>query len=200
VLQGKLNQANRLRAEAIRQQELALREKRAAEQAARVAATEQAAREAAQAEKQRIEEQARVAAAARAQTQQQRTPALANTETAAAQSDNIVPIPKPSNTTPTATAASGSLQKLLKLKRYQAPDYPPEAATRGVGGVVTVAFTVDVKGTTRDIKVTASNPEKLFDRAAVAAVRRWRYDPVEVNGVPTEIPTTLAIRFAPPTQ
>jgi periplasmic protein TonB len=195
MLQGKLNQANRLRAEAIRQQEQVLREKRAAEQAARVAAAEQAAREAADAEKKRIEEQARVAAARAAQ----RAPVPASTDSEAAVSQ-AVPVPKPTTAAPTANVTGSSLQKLLKLKRYQAPDYPPEAAARGIGGVVTVSFTVDVSGTTRDIKVEASNPEKLFDRAAVAAVRRWRYEPVEVNGVPTEVPTRLAIRFTPPTQ
>jgi len=38
----------------------------------------------------------------------------------------------------------------------------------------------------------------VFDKAAVTAVKRWRYEPVKVNGAPVEIPVRTTIRFELP--
>ena len=49
----------------------------------------------------------------------------------------------------------------------------------------------------------ASSPPSrpaLFDRAAIAAVKRWRYEPVIVDNVPQEVPARTSIRFALPNQ
>ena len=43
-------------------------------------------------------------------------------------------------------------------------------------------------------------PAGVFDHAAIAAVKRWRYEPVIVNNVPTEVPARTSIRFALPNQ
>jgi protein TonB len=93
-----------------------------------------------------------------------------------------------------------SLQKLLKRTRYIAPEYPQRALEKGIAGSVTVEYVVDANGETRDHKVTASEPEGVFDRAALAAVRRWRYEPVLVDEVPVEIPTRALIRFEVPAE
>jgi len=90
-----------------------------------------------------------------------------------------------------------SLQSSLKRKRYVAPEYPESEQNKHVGGVVRVSFTVNVKGEPIDVQVEASEPAGVFDRAAVAAVKRWRYEPLVIDGVPTEVPVRLAIRFAP---
>ena len=92
----------------------------------------------------------------------------------------------------------GSLQSILKRKRYVAPDYPADALARQLGGTVIVEFTVNTEGEPRDIRVQSAEPKGVFDRAAIAAVRRWRYEPPVVSGAPTEVPVRMSIRFAPP--
>ena len=57
---------------------------------------------------------------------------------------------------------------------------------------------VDVNGEPRDARVVDSDPPEIFDKAAITAVKRWRYEPVVVNNVPTEVPTRMVIRFELP--
>lgn len=101
-----------------------------------------------------------------------------------------------------AAAAPGpsvaSLAAQLKRTHYVAPDYPPTALDNKLAGVVTLEFTVGTKGETGDIRVTDSSPPGVFDKSAMTAVKRWRYDPVKVNGAPVEIPVRTTIRFELP--
>ncbi len=62
------------------------------------------------------------------------------------------------------------------------PTYPERALARGIEGRVLVEFTIDASGTVRDPFVVAAEPSAIFDRAALAAVRQWRYSPRVVNG------------------
>ncbi|MGA7966236.1 MAG: energy transducer TonB [Gammaproteobacteria bacterium] len=74
-----------------------------------------------------------------------------------------------------------------------APQYPPNAYRSGQGGSVTVSFMVTRSGQTSDIQVLASKPRHVFDNAAQAAVRQWRFKPVKT---PTKVVQT--IHFTPP--
>jgi len=62
------------------------------------------------------------------------------------------------------------------------PEYPPQLEARGVTGWVTLEFTVTKIGTVKDPRVVAARPQRVFDRAALNGVRRWRYNPRIVNG------------------
>jgi TonB family protein len=97
-------------------------------------------------------------------------------------------------------ASSANLQSRLKRTRYVAPEFPERALTQKVSGVVVVEFVVDVNGEPRDVRVVSAEPAGLFDRAAISAVRRWRYETVMVENVPTEVPARTSIRFALPNQ
>ncbi|MGH8218992.1 MAG: energy transducer TonB [Steroidobacteraceae bacterium] len=81
---------------------------------------------------------------------------------------------------------------------YVAPEYPDQALEGHVSGSVTVEFTIDTLGRPTDVRVVASRPAEVFDRAAILAVRAWRYKPAVFNDVPTEIPTRMVIRFRAP--
>jgi protein TonB len=64
---------------------------------------------------------------------------------------------------------------------------------------VTVQFTVDGNGDTRDIRVIEATPPGVFDRAAINAVKHWRYAPPVVNGAPVDVPgVKTLIRFELP--
>jgi TonB family protein len=97
-------------------------------------------------------------------------------------------------------ASNANLQSRLKRTRYVAPEFPERALAQKVSGVVVVEFVVDVNGEPRDVRVVSAEPAGLFDRAATTAVRRWRYETVMVDNVPTEVPARTSIRFALPNQ
>jgi protein TonB len=49
-------------------------------------------------------------------------------------------------------------------------------------GWVVVSFTVDPDGKTSDVKVVESQPRHVFDRAAIDAVERYRFNPAMKDG------------------
>ena len=66
------------------------------------------------------------------------------------------------------------------------PEYPPNAVTRGIEGWVIVQYIVTASGSVRDAFVVDSQPRRTFDKAAVAAILRYRYNPMIADGVPME--------------
>jgi protein TonB len=84
----------------------------------------------------------------------------------------------------------------LERLRYVAPEYPLRARADGTSGWVDLAFDVEPDGSVTNIAVLGSDPKDIFDAAAVAAVRRWRYRPAERDGHPVEQRAQLRIRFA----
>ena len=82
-----------------------------------------------------------------------------------------------------------------KRIRYQAPEYPERALDARVSGSVTVAYTIDLTGHPVDVRVVQSSPPGVFDQAAIDAVSEWRYEPVVINNVPTDLPRRTVIHF-----
>jgi TonB family protein len=93
---------------------------------------------------------------------------------------------------------TASLASSLKRTRYFPPEFPSKALSQRLSGAVTVEYTVDASGDPRDVRVIEATPPGVFDHAAVAAVKRWHYDPVIANGVPVEVPVRTSIRFELP--
>lgn len=71
----------------------------------------------------------------------------------------------------------------LPLVRVQ-PQYPRSALERGVEGSVVVEFTVREDGTVADAHVIEAEPKGTFDRAALAAIQKFKYKPTVVDGIP----------------
>lgn len=82
-----------------------------------------------------------------------------------------------------------------RLIQHVAAEYPPEAARKRIEGSVDVSFTVSSQGKVSDILVTNAEPSEIFNRAAVAAVRGWKYEPKTVNGVSVETHLQLRLQF-----
>lgn len=112
----------------------------------------------------------------------------------------IAASPKSGTGTPRTAGGidTASLAASLKRTRYTAPEYPSKALSQKISGAVTVEYTVDGNGDTRDARVIESTPPGIFDRAALSAVKHWHYNPVLVNGTAVEIPVRTAIRFELP--
>lgn len=91
-------------------------------------------------------------------------------------------------TTATATASD------LRAISTPPPKYPPEALRAGQSGEVLVEFTVGTDGSVNSARVVRGNPPRVFDREAVAAVKRWRFQPVA-----SPVTTRRTIGFKPGT-
>jgi protein TonB len=105
----------------------------------------------------------------------------------------------PAPSAASAGSATPPAEKTIRLKRTrsQEPEYPERALAQKISGAVTVEFIVGTKGETIDVRVVASEPAGIFDRSAINAVKRWRYEPHTVDGVPQEVTQRAIIRFSP---
>jgi len=68
------------------------------------------------------------------------------------------------------------------------PQYPLRASERGIEGWVEVEFTISKLGTVKDPTVLNSHPSSIFDRSALKAIRKWKYNPKIEDGEPVERP------------
>jgi TonB family protein len=71
-----------------------------------------------------------------------------------------------------------------KLLQMTEPDYPQYARRVGMEGQVTLRFMVTEDGSVRDVEVVSAEPERVFNSAAIEAVRQWRFSPYLENGNP----------------
>jgi len=85
----------------------------------------------------------------------------------------------------------------LKRTRYMPPEYPKDALKRGIGGEVRVRITVDADGKVKSAEIVNSSPAAVFDRAALDAVRRWRFKPLAVGNPDVEATVVTNIVFRP---
>lgn len=80
---------------------------------------------------------------------------------------------------------------LLKIE----PAYPRKAARAKKEGWVKVEFTITEQGQVLDPVVIKSRPKRTFNRSALAAIRKWRFQPKLVDGKPVTARATQIIEF-----
>jgi protein TonB len=82
----------------------------------------------------------------------------------------------------------------LPLVRVE-PEYPPQARQRKVEGWVQVRFTISTAGSVKDA-VAVKSSHSMFERNAVQAVTKWKYQPQLSGGKPVEAPNQqVLLRF-----
>ena len=92
---------------------------------------------------------------------------------------------------PTAMAPSDRPQPIAD--QSPPPSYPPAALRRGDRGTVVVRVDVDATGYPSAVTLIQRSGSRDLDRAASDAVRRWRFQPAQNNGVP--VPGSLEVPF-----
>jgi len=131
-------------------------------------------------------------------------PPIPREEKTAAESDaKPVPAtsapPSPARKTPTAPAASDAATTVVLAKpRYNQnppPDYPSIARRRRYQGTVILDVYVLEDGQVGDLRVAESSNYSLLDRAAMKAVRRWRFDPARKGDRQVAMWVKVPIRF-----
>ncbi|GAD88948.1 TonB protein [Vibrio halioticoli NBRC 102217] len=89
----------------------------------------------------------------------------------------------------------GQNQQVMPLQRIE-PRYPIRALSRKIEGYVVMSFTINDRGRPTDIKIVDSKPKRIFDREAMRALQRWKYQPLVVNGKATaQKGQTLKLEF-----
>ena len=86
---------------------------------------------------------------------------------------------------------SSEIQPIIRIK----PQYPTTALMRGQEGWVILEFTVTEKGTVKNPRVVKSHPPNIFDRDALRAVSKWRYNPQKENGKPVSVVIKTQLDF-----
>lgn len=77
------------------------------------------------------------------------------------------------------------------------PSYPAGALRRGDSGTVVVQVVVGVNGEPLDVRVIQRSGARDLDRAALEAVRRWRFQPAHSNGQPMQATLEIPFDFKP---
>lgn len=115
--------------------------------------------------------------------------------------------PAPSHAAPTATAAAPapaapvapSGPPVVTNPRFRRtptpPDYPLVARERGITGTALIRALVGTDGETREVRLHRSSGHDILDGAALAAVRRWSFEPSSRDGQRIESWIEVPIRF-----
>ena len=148
-------------------------------------------------EKQRIaDQQTQQKAAAEAFAQQQEAERRAAAARQAATQRAAAQRPEPAATTPAPApvtpAPAPRVANTLRPISTPGPDYPREAQRRRRAGSVEVEFTVGVDGSVSNARVVNADPPRVFDREALQAVNRWRFQPVS-----SPVTTRRTFQFRP---
>jgi TonB family protein len=95
---------------------------------------------------------------------------------------------------PEGVAKVGGIVKEPRLLSRVMPEYPLVAKQAGIQGDVVVKTTIDLKGDPVNLQVV-SGPAMLRG-PALAALRRWKYEPSTLNGQPIAVQMLVTIKFS----
>ena len=87
----------------------------------------------------------------------------------------------------------GEIVQQAKLLSQQKPHYPALARQARISGIVRLTAIISKSGTIEQLRVISGHP--LLVKAALEAVKRWRYRPTILNGQPVRVETTVDVIF-----
>lgn len=92
---------------------------------------------------------------------------------------------------PQAQVPAEVMEKLL-IHRVE-PAYPAEARKANLQGIIALDIVVGRDGSV--VSMHALNGPEVLSRAAMDALRWWKFEPYRVNGEPAVVETTVAVEF-----
>jgi periplasmic protein TonB len=99
-------------------------------------------------------------------------------------------------TPPSANAALAPGETAVPIPGQAPPRYPATAMRRGVTGTVLLRVEVGPDGVPMDVQVAQRSGSRDLDRAAIDAVRDWRFRPGQRDGQPVASTVTIPIDFS----
>ena len=109
-------------------------------------------------------------------------------------SSSAAAVPAAPELQPEGPVKVGGIVKEPRLLSRVLPDYPLVAKQAGIQGDVVVKTTIDAKGNPVNLQVV-SGPAMLRG-PALAALRRWKYEPSTLNGQPIAVQMLVTIKFS----
>ncbi len=82
-----------------------------------------------------------------------------------------------------------------KMLAGKPPKYPIESRKKKEQGTVLLTVLLDLGGSVSEISVARSSGHQRLDKAALDAVRRWRWSPTMRDGAPVMVRGTVQIPF-----
>ena len=101
------------------------------------------------------------------------------------------PPPKPAG--PSRIRVGGNVEAASLINKVT-PVYPPIAKTAHVSGTVILHAIISKDGSIQELQYVSGPP--LLMKAAMDAVKEWRYKPTMLNGEPVEVDTTIDVVFS----
>ncbi len=101
--------------------------------------------------------------------------------------------PPPPKAAPQRVRVGGNVQQ-AKMVRMIQPTYPAIAKQAHIQGTVILHAIIAKDGTVQELQLMGGPP--LLVKAAMDAVRQWRYQPTLLNGDPVEVDTTISVIFS----
>jgi protein TonB len=87
--------------------------------------------------------------------------------------------------------STGVMEGLL-IRRVE-PVYPPLARSTRTQGPVLLTALISKEGRVEELQVVSGHP--FLAKAALDAVRQWRYRPYLLNGQPVEVQAQITVNF-----
>ena len=75
------------------------------------------------------------------------------------------------------------------------PVYPPELKRLSLEATVIIEAVISKEGRVSSARILRSGGHDLFDKAALDAVKQWRYQPALLNDKPVDVYLTIAVAF-----
>ena len=100
--------------------------------------------------------------------------------------------PPPDKAPPVRIKQGGDVEQALLLSQTK-PAYPLLAIQTHTQGDVVLRAIISKDGSVAELQVVSGHP--LLVRAAMDAVRQWRYRPTFLDGEPVEVDTTITVIF-----
>jgi protein TonB len=100
--------------------------------------------------------------------------------------------PPPPKAAPSRIRVGGSVESASLINKVT-PQYPPIAKTAHVSGTIVLHAVISKDGSIQELQYVSGPP--LLMKAAMDAVKEWRYKPTTLNGEPVEVDTTIDVVF-----
>jgi protein TonB len=101
--------------------------------------------------------------------------------------------PSPRSSAPLRVRVSQGVNQSMSVSKVP-PVYPPDARAARVQGAVVLAAIIGQDGSVQSLRVVSS-ASPLLEKAALDAVKQWRYRPYLLNGNPVEVDTQITVNF-----